>query len=377
MVYRARLLGIVAPLEFQSHFGGISHASVTDHLDSANGRDIVFDLYSHGGSSCEASAIHTAISDYPGKVTFRIFGIAASAASYITTAADEVLVTDSSIYWMHLVHGTFRLNPSEMKAELPRFLELTRGFAAGYAKKSGKTVDTIMTDLESAPSYVGKDIIAQGFADGMFALAKSSKKDELLGDIKVEQPSLMMYDDMDRMITGVNTLLLKASATGTKSCGGLEGQSLASSNFKGDKMANENNEVKANNLAKQDEGNCPPILAKSNNNNSNNSNTNLRNHQFDVCQRALSYGAPVQKLALAHARNDSNMEAVEAVMAMEDQRNEGLMLAQAQAEQMGDTPPKAPNALGANQVSNFAQDGSVKNENDFNEARANMFRGAN
>ncbi|WP_183073599.1 head maturation protease, ClpP-related, partial [Roseinatronobacter ekhonensis] len=67
-------------------------------------------LNSPGGSVFDAVAIHNALSRHAGSVTVWIDGIAASAASYIAMAGDEIVMPENAFLMIHdpsgLVMGT-------------------------------------------------------------------------------------------------------------------------------------------------------------------------------------------------------------------------------------------------------------------------------
>lgn len=71
-------------------------------LDGADGKLTIF-LNSPGGDVFAASQIYTMLKEYPGRVTVKIEGIAASAASVIAMAADEVLMSPVAMMMIHNV----------------------------------------------------------------------------------------------------------------------------------------------------------------------------------------------------------------------------------------------------------------------------------
>ena len=71
-----------------------------DELNSGTG-DITVWINSPGGDCVAAAQIYNMLSNYKGKVTVKIDGIAASAASVITMAGDTVLVSPVSMLMIH------------------------------------------------------------------------------------------------------------------------------------------------------------------------------------------------------------------------------------------------------------------------------------
>ena len=71
-----------------------------DHAWEA-GRTVSEWINSPGGDCIAAAQIYNMLSEYPGKVTVKVDGLAASAASVIAMAGDEVLMSPVSMLMVH------------------------------------------------------------------------------------------------------------------------------------------------------------------------------------------------------------------------------------------------------------------------------------
>ena len=71
-----------------------------DELLAGTG-DVVVWINSPGGDCIAASQIYGMLMDYPGKVTVKIDGIAASAASVIAMAGTKVLMVPTALMMIH------------------------------------------------------------------------------------------------------------------------------------------------------------------------------------------------------------------------------------------------------------------------------------
>ena len=76
-------------------------AAVAEFLAEADGDDVVFMINSPGGSVASAADICSQMDLYAGKVTCRIVGDAASAASFIAATGDRVEVGTLSMVMIH------------------------------------------------------------------------------------------------------------------------------------------------------------------------------------------------------------------------------------------------------------------------------------
>ena len=78
----------------------VTPAMFKDELMSGDG-DITVWINSPGGDCVAAAQIYNMLSEYPGKVTVKIDGLAASAASVIAMAGNEVYMSPVSMMMIH------------------------------------------------------------------------------------------------------------------------------------------------------------------------------------------------------------------------------------------------------------------------------------
>ncbi|RYD30290.1 MAG: Clp protease ClpP, partial [Sphingomonadales bacterium] len=80
---------------------GVTAKRVAAALRSIGNKDVVVTINSPGGDYFEGLAIYNLLREHPAKVTARIVGIAASAASVIAMAADEVQIARAGFLMIH------------------------------------------------------------------------------------------------------------------------------------------------------------------------------------------------------------------------------------------------------------------------------------
>lgn len=96
-----RVLELYGTIAEESWFDDdITPAQFRDELFSGTG-DVVIWLNSPGGDCVAASQIYAMLMDYPGNVTVKIDGIAASAASVIAMAGTTVLMAPTAMMMIH------------------------------------------------------------------------------------------------------------------------------------------------------------------------------------------------------------------------------------------------------------------------------------
>lgn len=96
-----RTLLLEGPIAEESWYGDeVTPAAFREELFSADG-PIVISVNSPGGDTIAASQIYTMLREYPGNVTVKITGIAASAASVIAMAGTKVCMSPTAMMMIH------------------------------------------------------------------------------------------------------------------------------------------------------------------------------------------------------------------------------------------------------------------------------------
>jgi len=122
-------------------------------------------LNSPGGSVFDAVAIYNAIKRHSGTVTVWIDGIAASAASYIAMAGDEVVMPENAFLMIHDPAGMVMGSATDMRAMAEALDKIKGSLLQGYAAKSGRPPEEIAPLMAAETWLDAKDALDLGFAD--------------------------------------------------------------------------------------------------------------------------------------------------------------------------------------------------------------------
>jgi len=134
-------------------------------------QDITIRLNSAGGVATEGAAIHSAIAAHKGKKVIVVEGIAASAASVIAMAGDEVVMSLGSLMMVHDPSG-FTFGPiTEHELSIRMLQALATSMAGIYAEKTGKTVAEARADMQAEVWMTPEEAVAAGYADRTLARA--------------------------------------------------------------------------------------------------------------------------------------------------------------------------------------------------------------
>lgn len=130
-------------------------------------KDITVSINSPGGDMFEGLAIYNLLREHEGTVTVKVLGMAASAASIIAMAADELLVARAGFLMIHdcwaVVVGN-RLDLLEMAETLKPF---DAAMADIYAARSGLDPKAVQKMMDAETWIGGAAAVEQGFADGL------------------------------------------------------------------------------------------------------------------------------------------------------------------------------------------------------------------
>ena len=127
-------------------------------------------INSPGGDVFAGGAMYGILKEHPHKVTVKILGIAASAASVVAMAGDEVLISPVGYMMIHDPWSFIAGNAREMEAEARKLREIGEGIVNAYALKTGKSIDEIKNLLEAETYMNAQSAIEQGFCDGLFGI---------------------------------------------------------------------------------------------------------------------------------------------------------------------------------------------------------------
>lgn len=135
-------------------------------LNSSDG-DITVWINSPGGDCIAASQIYTMLKEYPGKVSVKIDGMAASAASVVAMAGDSVLMAPTAMMMIHNPETGAWGNHNEMQKAIELLNEFKESIINAYELKTGLSRAKLSRMMEAETWMNAKKAVELGFADGM------------------------------------------------------------------------------------------------------------------------------------------------------------------------------------------------------------------
>lgn len=132
---------------------------------TANEGDISVWLNSPGGDVFAASQIYNMLKEYKGKVTVKIDGIAASAASVIAMAGNEILMSPVAMMMIHNPSTVIFGEAADLQSGIDMLSEVKEGIINAYEQKTGLPRSKISKMMDVETWFSAKKAVELGFAD--------------------------------------------------------------------------------------------------------------------------------------------------------------------------------------------------------------------
>lgn len=154
---------------------GITSKAVSKALAGFEGKAIRVLLNSPGGDAFEGSAIRSILAQHEAKVIVEIHGLAASAASEIAMAGDEVLIDEGSFLMIHRAWGLAIGDANDMHEFGDMLDKIDRSLAKVYSRRTGQSVSQVTKWMDAETWFSADEAKEAGFADKVIK-AKSKPK---------------------------------------------------------------------------------------------------------------------------------------------------------------------------------------------------------
>lgn len=128
--------------------------------------DITVWINSPGGDCIAASRIYTMLFEHEGKVTVKIDGLAASAASVIAMAGSDVLMSPTALIMIHNPLTVAIGDSKEMQKAMEMLKEVKESILNAYALKTKLTRETLSDFMDGETWFDINKAMEFGFCDG-------------------------------------------------------------------------------------------------------------------------------------------------------------------------------------------------------------------
>lgn len=142
----------------------------------ADGDDLIINVNSGGGDVFAGNEIYTKLCMYSGKVTINVVSLAASAASLIAMAGDEVNISPVAQIMIHNVWSMQSGDFHDMDKASEILQKANDSLANAYAKKTGKSKDEVLNMMDSETWLTADEAVENNFADAVIGESEEVPK---------------------------------------------------------------------------------------------------------------------------------------------------------------------------------------------------------
>lgn len=151
---------------------GVTPNRIAAALRSIGEKPVTVQINSPGGNFFDGLAIYNMLRQHPETVTVQVLGIAASAASIIAMAADEIQIAKAGLM---MVHNTqwLAIGDRHIMTEVADQMAIFDDTLAGlYADRTAGDKGDIAALMDAETFMNGEDAVERGFADALLPADK-------------------------------------------------------------------------------------------------------------------------------------------------------------------------------------------------------------
>lgn len=155
------------PIDEWGGWWGLSAEEMADAVDSlpASVTEIRLLINSPGGDVFDGTAIFNILAAHPARIVAVVQGLAASAASFIAVAADELVMNPGSMLMIHDPSAVVIGWASDMREMADLLDKIGDNLADLYARKAGGTAAEWRERMLAETWYTAAEAVAAGLAD--------------------------------------------------------------------------------------------------------------------------------------------------------------------------------------------------------------------
>lgn len=160
-------ISVLEPIGSDWFGEGVTAKRISGALRAIGKKDVTVTINSPGGDFFEGLAIYNLLRDHPAQVKVKIVGVAASAASVIAMAGDEIQIARAGFL---MIHNTWVIAAGDRHTlrDAADWLEPFDAMAADiYAARTGQGTKDIAKMLDRETWIGGADAVDQNFADSL------------------------------------------------------------------------------------------------------------------------------------------------------------------------------------------------------------------
>lgn len=169
------VVDIIGPIGNTWDGEGVTASKFIADFRAIDSTEVTLQINSPGGIAFDGVAIYTAIASSGKKVTGKVMGIAASAASLILMACSKIEMPANARLMLHKAGSYAFGNADELREQADVLDGIDKAMVATYAARSGKTDEDIRNLLAEGDVWLSADEAKEaGFCDEVLPLVTAT-----------------------------------------------------------------------------------------------------------------------------------------------------------------------------------------------------------
>lgn len=137
---------------------------IRNALEGVTGEVVIY-LNSQGGDVFEGLEICNYLKNHSSKITIEVTGVAASAATFITSGADTVIMNTGTMLMIHEASACAWGNKGDIQKILNALETTDASIINVYTEKTGQSAEQITEWLKKGKWFTADEAVKYGFAD--------------------------------------------------------------------------------------------------------------------------------------------------------------------------------------------------------------------
>ncbi len=147
------------------YWGGVAPQGFVKALREIQAGTIHLRINSPGGSVFAARAIETALREHKARVVVHIDGLAASAATFVAMAGDEIVMSPGAMFMIHKAWTIAWGNADDLTATAALLAKLDGTLAETYATRTKGDKEQIAAWMTAETWFTAEEALEAGFID--------------------------------------------------------------------------------------------------------------------------------------------------------------------------------------------------------------------
>lgn len=188
------------------HYESLDSGTLASVLNENRGRDVLVRINSPGGSVFDGVAMHTAFLNHDAKVVGRIEGVAASAATFLTTAFDEIEIAKAGTYMIHRAWAMAMGNTQVMTDMAAILSKLDDQIVDMYEERTKRKREELygwMVGDDDGTYFTAQEALKYGFVDRIMSGSRRTEQEDpsaLIAQQRQEVQKTLMKIQIDNRL---------------------------------------------------------------------------------------------------------------------------------------------------------------------------------